>query len=125
MPHNQPLLIVEDDFLISATIERTASKCGFVVVGKAVNLEQAVAVCEQEKPAFATMDIKLAGPENGLQVAAILEERFGVPSLFVSAFDDDREIALKDLRHPLGWLSKPFTGSALSRALEDAALRLA
>lgn len=119
------LMIVEDEYLIAASIKIAAEKAGLKVVGIAPQMDLALKLCGETKPHFSTMDLNLAGPETGIETATALARQFGVPSLFVSAYSDDREKALAVRPPSLGWLDKPFVMRDIQQELEKCVEKLA
>ena len=68
------------------------------------------------------MDVRLAGPRDGIQAAAEIFDRFGVRSIFVSAFSDPTTRARADQAKPIAWLAKPVAVQKLVTTV-NAALR--
>lgn len=128
MQHEQPdklkLLIIEDDFLIAHSIQLAAQKLGIEVIGKAAKFEDAIAICEQRKPSFATMDVQLGSKTSGFDVARILEKKFDIPSLFISAYEADGSETCDLPQTCLGWIEKPFSAGQLKQRLLDVSVRL-
>jgi two-component system, response regulator PdtaR len=118
------ILIVDDDFFITMESEMTLREAGFVVVGTAATAEDAVRLAEQHRPDLVLMDIRLAGPRDGVAAACELRESFGIPSLYVTAHSDPQTRARGDRAQPLGWLEKPFSGPRLLQAVKAALKRL-
>lgn len=114
------IVIVEDEYLIAASIKIAAERAGFKVLGIAADMTSALKLCEETSPLFATMDLNLAGDSNGVEVAQELEMRFSVPSLFVSAYSEDRSEVTGSLKSSLGWVDKPFVTRVLQEHLETA-----
>jgi CheY-like chemotaxis protein len=66
------LMVVEDDVLIRSAAADYLRGCGFVVV-EAVDVPQAVSLLEADKSVeLVFADIKLPGPQNGLDLVNIL-----------------------------------------------------
>jgi hypothetical protein len=63
------------------------------------------------------MDIKLPGERDGISGAIELYDRFGIRSIFVSAYKDDELLARARPAQPLGWVRKPVSAQALRAAL--------
>ena len=115
------VLIVEDEFLVALSIEEVAREANMAVVGVALNTEQALEICEHEQPDFVTMDIRLKDDENGMELAELLEKRYGLRSLFISAYVAEASGAPKRNIRPLGWVRKPFSPRELLAELQRAA----
>jgi DNA-binding NarL/FixJ family response regulator len=103
------LLIVEDDFLAAVELEDGLKEAGFDVVGLAASASEAVRLAECMRPALVIMDIRLAGGSDGIDAAAEIFNRFGIRSIFASAFHDPATRARAEAAAPLGWLPKPYS----------------
>ena len=109
------ILIVEDEFLIALELENRLLEAGFKVVGIAVTAREAVHLTASERPDLAIMDIRLAGPEDGVDAAVELFATFGVRSIFASAHSDLETRRRASSASPVGWLQKPYPADALIR----------
>ena len=114
------ILIVEDDFLVSADMEAELSGAGFAIVGIATSAEQAVALALAEEPHLVVMDIKLDGVRDGVEAALEIFKAKGIRSLFASAYQDAETRSRAQPSAPLGWLAKPYTMVALVAAVRAA-----
>jgi DNA-binding NarL/FixJ family response regulator len=120
-PSRGHVLIVEDDFFVAIDAEHALSFAGFTVVGTAATAEDAVLMAEAERPDIVLMDIRLAGLRDGIDAAAEILSRFGIPSLFVTAHSDPATRARGDsAAAPLGWLIKPYLRNELAAAVTAA-----
>jgi two-component system, response regulator PdtaR len=103
------VLVVDDEWLISAQIEQILTTAGFEIVGTAYDAASAIALADRERPDLVLMDIRLQGAVDGIDAAREIADRFGIRSLFVSAHTDQGTIARTLAARPVGWLPKPFT----------------
>ena len=112
-PARLRLLVLEDEALVSMLIEDQLIELGFVVVGPAATVKQALALCAMEPVDGALLDVNLGGGQRSDPVADYLE-RQNVPFLFVTGYGPagldprfaDRAVlqkpfALPDLRREL------------------------
>jgi CheY-like chemotaxis protein len=111
------VLIVEDEFFISLDMQNLLHGLGHTVVGIAVSADQAVQIAQREQPDVALVDIRLVGPRDGIDAAEEMFDRFGVPSLFVTANTDPHTRARAHALQPLGFLEKPVTIDRLRAGL--------
>jgi two-component system, response regulator PdtaR len=116
------ILIVEDDYLVALQFENALTEAGYDVVDIASTAAEAVQMVPDHQPELVLMDIRLAGPRDGIDAAAEIFDRFGVRSIFVSAFTDPATQARAQPARPLAWLSKPVSDHKLVAAV-DTALR--
>jgi two-component system, response regulator PdtaR len=122
-PSRRRILIVEDDYLVALQFENALTEAGYEVVDIASTAEEAVQLVPDHQPELVLMDVRLAGPRDGIQAAAEILDRFGVRSIFVSAFSDATTRARADRANPIAWLAKPVADrklvSTVNTALRD------
>jgi DNA-binding NarL/FixJ family response regulator len=116
------ILIVEDDYLVALQFENALTEAGYDVVDIASTAAEAVQMVPDHQPELVLMDIRLAGPRDGIDAAAEIFDRFGIRSIFVSAFTDPATQTRAQPARPLAWLSKPVSDHKLVAAV-DTALR--
>lgn len=107
------ILIVEDDFLVATQAEIALSAAGFAVVGVAASAEEAIQLATMQRPALAVMDIRLAGPRDGIEAAHELFRSMAIRCLFATAHYDADTRRRAEPARPLGWLQKPYTPLSL------------
>jgi two-component system, response regulator PdtaR len=110
-------MIVEDEFFISLHTKTLLQALGHVVVGIAVSADEAARIAEREHPDVALMDIRLVGARDGIAAAEEIFNRFGVPSIFVTANTDPQTRGRAQAVQPLGFLEKPLTEERLKIGL--------
>ncbi|WP_222184602.1 response regulator [Geminicoccus harenae] len=113
------VLIVEDNWLVAIEMEAALSEAGYEVVGLAMSADQAVRLCGSERPAVVLMDIRLQGRLDGVSAAVEILQRYGIHSIFVTAYGDPETRARAEAAQPLGWILKPMVWSELGRRLEQ------
>ena len=106
-------MIVEDEFFISLDMQTLLQALGHVVVAVAVSADDAVRIAQREQPDVALMDIRLVGTRDGIDAAEEIFNRFGVPSLFVTANTDPQTRGRAQAVQPLGFLEKPVNAQRL------------
>ena len=108
------ILIVEDEFLIADSIARNLLKRNHVVAGKAISYDQAVAIYKQEHPDLALIDIRLSGPQTGIDVARFLSSQpRPIPFIYLTSQSDPATVDLAKDTYPSGFLSKPIQMDSL------------
>jgi len=118
------ILIVEDEALIASYIRQVLEESGFAVAGIASSGPEAISLASTSKPDLALVDIKLAGPMDGIEVAQLMQTRFKVRSIFLSGHSDPETTARAQAASPLGFLEKPFRPSQVFNALQQALERM-
>jgi CheY-like chemotaxis protein len=73
------VLIVEDEQIVAADLERTLRRLGYQVVGLAASGQAAVEQAQQTQPDLVLMDIKLRGALDGVAAAAQIQATAQVP----------------------------------------------
>ncbi|HEX7967345.1 MAG TPA: response regulator [Stellaceae bacterium] len=117
------ILIVEDEALVASYIQEVLEESGFIIAGVASTGPEAMSLASASPPDLALVDIKLAGPMDGIEVAQLMRSQFNVHSIFLSGVCDPETMERARSATPLGFLEKPFRPSqvfnALQRALND------
>jgi CheY-like chemotaxis protein len=106
-------VVVEDEFIIALELEMLLADLGIEVVGSANTGEKALALAAEMRPDFLTMDIKLPGERDGISTAVEVFRRYGIRSIFVSAYKDAELFERAQAAKPLGWVRKPVSLGAL------------
>jgi CheY-like chemotaxis protein len=114
------ILIVEDEPIIALEIEDRLLTLGFEVCGTTSSGEKAIILAGETAPDVILMDIKLRGEMNGIEAADIIYERFKIPSIFLTAFMDERSANEKNGIDKLEYLLKPVVEEELKKAIEKA-----
>jgi DNA-binding NarL/FixJ family response regulator len=114
------VLIVEDDFLVSADMEAELMDAGFTVVGIATSAKEAIELATDAEPHLVIMDIRLDGPSDGVEAALEIFKSKGIRSLFASAYHDAETRRRAEPCAPLGWVAKPYPMNALVAAVRAA-----
>ena len=121
--HPARILLVEDEAVIAMATEGQLQSLGHTVVGCAATGDEAEAIADAERPDLALMDINIRGNRSGVEVAASLMERFGIPSIFVTAYSDEQTVAAAAQSMPLGYLVKPYEDREIAAAIQVARYR--
>jgi DNA-binding NarL/FixJ family response regulator len=111
------ILVVEDEYLLSAMIEDALVQAGHEVVGVARSASEAIEIALSRRPALVIMDIRLHGPRDGIDAAIEILQHTGVRSLFASAHADDGTRRRAAAARPHGWVAKPYRADDLLRAV--------
>lgn len=114
----QRVLVVEDNPILAMEIEAVVSDMGHLVCGTAANEREALQLLADERPTLALLDVRLAGGDSGVSIARQLRQDRSLRTIFVTAYDDDLEMA--EARHLGQLVRKPFTGEAIRAAISRA-----
>ncbi len=112
------ILIVEDERLIAKDIQQALMGFGYDAFGIATSAEEAIAKVTERRPDLVLMDIRIKGYRDGIETAAILRERFGIPVVYLTAHADETTLQRAKQTEPLGYLMKPVTAAELRSTVE-------
>ena len=113
------ILIVEDEAITAEDLRIELQKMGYEVCALAPTGEKAIEIAEKERPDVALMDIRLRGDMNGFVVAGKIKSRFGIPSIYMSGYAEEKIKAEATVKNPFGVLSKPVNGDELKEAISS------
>jgi DNA-binding LytR/AlgR family response regulator len=125
MDNSIKILIVEDEMIIGAKISMLLTELGYEVTGILPRGEEALAHLQQNKPDIIILDIQLKGKMDGIEVAAMAEQHFQTPVIFLTANADDATFKRAKTTRPAAFISKPFKRLDLERAIELTISRMA
>jgi two-component system OmpR family response regulator len=110
-PASAPLLIVDDDEDMRASLNDILSQAGFEVMAAADGRQMAAALAQRE-PALVLLDLRLRG-EDGLTLARNLRAHSRVPLIMISGQSDETDRVLLLELAADDFLIKPFSGREL------------
>jgi DNA-binding LytR/AlgR family response regulator len=113
-PH---ILIVEDEPLIADNIAFILEDEGYKVVGKAIDVEEALELIENTKPGLILLDISLDGDEDGVELAHIINQKYQIPFIFITSHSDKLTINRVKKTNPCGFIVKPFKAAEVISTL--------
>ena len=114
------ILIVEDEAISVMTLEDSLHEMGYSVVGSAANAEDAIKMVEEFKPDLVLMDIHIQGDMDGIATAELINSRFHIPIIYLTAHSDDKTIERATKTMPYGYLIKPFRMKEMYSTIEIA-----
>ncbi|MBC7363719.1 MAG: HD domain-containing protein [Candidatus Aminicenantes bacterium] len=114
------ILIVEDENLVARDLYNMVRTMGYEVTAIAQNADEALKSVKEKKPDLALMDIVLKGNVDGISVASVLWEEYGIPVVYITSFADDLTFERAKLTEPFGYLIKPFEERELELTIETA-----
>ncbi len=117
------IMVVDDEVIISAQLERRLSLMGYSVVGRANSGERSVSMARNLRPDLVLMDIVMPGRIDGIEAAGRILDETGIPVIFVTAYADDQYLARAKQVQPYGYILKPFHEKEVRAAIEIALSR--
>lgn len=112
------VLIVEDEPLIAENIAMYLNNHDYEVAGIAYDYEEAIEILERERPDIALLDINLEGNRDGIDLGKYIQDKLGIPFVFLSSYSDKSTLDRAKQVKPSGYLVKPFHEKSLMTTLE-------
>jgi hypothetical protein len=114
------ILIVEDEGLIAADIQKRLQRLGYAVPGVARSGEEALQIVRSGPFDLVLMDIRLRGEMDGIATAGALKTACDTPIVYITAHADQETIRRAKLTEPFGYILKPIGDGDLRSAVEIA-----
>ncbi len=107
-PRSARVLVVEDEALIADEIADRLRRRSYEVVGIADTGHDAVRQACVTRPDLILMDIRLKGAIDGIETAALVQEKIDVPIVFLTAHSDESTLARAREAAPYSYILKPL-----------------
>jgi len=121
------VVVVDDSALMRNIVTRSLTRAGVDVVGSARDGDEALVVCERERPDAMTLDLTMPGLD-GLGVLRALRERTdtNIPVVVVSAFSAAHGARAVDAlaEGAFDLVSKPTAGEGLDAFIENLGVKV-
>jgi PAS domain S-box-containing protein len=114
------ILVVEDDAEIMREIQACCGALQYVVVGTAASGAEAVELARKTQCDVVLMDVDVGGDMGAGEAAGVIQQQFGIPVVYLGAYEDDRTVEGGTDGDPFGWVLKPFDRRDLHVAIEVA-----
>lgn len=102
------IMIVEDEGLIAQDLKRRLEQVGYKVPLVADTAVGALLGVEHLRPDLVLMDIRIRGPQDGIETADQIRRRFHIPVMYVTAHADRETLERARISEPFGYIVKPF-----------------
>ena len=112
------ILIVEDERIVAMDLQQTLQELGYDVPAIASSADDALHRAAERRPDLVLMDIRINGPRDGIETAALLKAQFDVPVVYLTAHADDGTLERAKHTEPHGYLLKPVKAAELRSVLE-------
>ena len=117
------IMVVDDEVIISAHLERRLKYMGYDVVGRANSGERSVDMAKCLRPDLILMDIVMPGAMDGIDAAGKIRDLMDIPVIFMTAYADDHYVSRAKQVEPYGYILKPFQEDQVRVAIEVALSR--
>ncbi len=120
MKNNATILIAEDEKIIAKDIMLTLENLGYDVLGAVDSATSIINKAQELRPNLILMDIMLNGDLTGIDAANIIQKKFDIPVVFLTALADDSTLQKAKVSDAFGYILKPFDEKTLRSAIEMA-----
>lgn len=118
------ILVIEDERIVARELQQTLISMGYEVPVTVASADEALRVAAELSPDLAIMDIRIAGPADGVHTANELRRVHDLPVVFLTAYSDEATLDRAMVSEPFGYLIKPVSDTELRSAVEVALQRL-
>ncbi|WP_297335451.1 ATP-binding protein [Algoriphagus sp.] len=112
------VLIVEDDSVSALLLKRALEKNNHQIIGIADSGEMALQILEEDPAEIVMMDINLSGELDGIKTTEIINEKFDIPVVYLSASSDAETLNKVVGTNPSAYVIKPFNIRELNMVIE-------
>jgi hypothetical protein len=112
------ILIVEDDSVSALLLQRALEKNPHQIIGIADTGEKALDILEENLVDIVMMDINLAGELDGIKTTEIINEKYDIPVVYLSASSDAETLNKVVGTNPSAYVIKPFNIRELNMVIE-------
>lgn len=114
------ILLVEDDPIIAEHLCQLLEFEGAKVIGRAHNGLRALDLLHTYTPEFVICDIHLGTGMSGTDVAEVIHQKYDIPYIFLTSFDDEGTMEQAQQHSPYGYIVKPFHDRTLISTIKIA-----
>lgn len=114
------VLVVDDEFLIAELLVTMVEDMGLTVCGSAATAAEAKSLASEHRPELVLMDVRLRGPEDGIDAARHIHHTVGSRVIFITGSREPETVARIERDQPAGVLFKPITFEQLRQAVTRA-----
>jgi DNA-binding NarL/FixJ family response regulator len=114
------VLIVEDEPLIAEHIATYLDNSDFEVSAISYDWDDAAAQLKDNTPDVVVLDINLEEEKDGIQLAKLINEKYHLPFLFLTAHSDKNTLQKAKEVNPGGYIVKPYNERTIAASIEIA-----
>lgn len=117
---NEKILVVEDEELIGQDIKILLEDLGYEVPYLVPSGEEAISRAGEIRADLVLMDIMLEGEIDGIEAAHKINDQYGIPIIFLTAYRNEEILERAKLTEPYAYIVKPFEERELRTNVEIA-----
>ncbi len=117
---HERIVVVEDEAIVALDLKGKLEGFGYEVCRVVDTGEDAMRAAEELRPDLVLMDIRLAGPVDGVEAAAWIGEQLRIPVIFLTAHSDDTTLLRAKAAEPADYMLKPVGEQELHVKLDMA-----
>ncbi|NMF57283.1 GGDEF domain-containing response regulator [Pseudanabaena yagii] len=115
---NEKILIVEDELLIARDLSQKLKGIGYQIVAIVSSGQAALDVIDKNPPDLVLMDIVIKGDRDGIDTTQVINEKFGIPVIYITAYADDATLDRAEKSGAYGYILKPFNDRELHASIK-------
>lgn len=113
------IAVVEDEGIVAMDISKCLTNIGYEIAFVSDSGEKVLEMLEHTNADLILMDVELKGSMDGLETALIVKEKYNIPVVFLTAFEDDATMAKIGELSSYGFLVKPFEDEQLKSKVDS------
>jgi two-component system, LytTR family, response regulator LytT len=117
---NIKVLLVEDEAIIAERLYADLTDFGYQVAEPCLKPDQAIEALENELFDLVLLDINLKDAINGIDLGKLINEKYSIPFIFITANTDELTMREAAKVKPSGFLSKPIQLQSLIGTIQIA-----
>lgn len=110
--------IVDDELIIAEKTRKILVTAGYEACEPVPSYAEALVMVEEEQPDILLLDINLNDKKDGIDLAEKINEKFKLPFIFLTAYNDKATIDRAKKVRPNAYLIKPYNKDELFAAIE-------
>ncbi len=111
------IVIVEDEYSIAMDMEMRLENMGHHVVGIACHYQELLPLLMEEEIDIVLLDINLNADKDGIEIAKLIDTKFELPVVFITAYTDEETFNQAIEVKPAGFITKPYKDADLRNTI--------
>ncbi|ERM82821.1 histidine kinase [Rhodonellum psychrophilum GCM71 = DSM 17998] len=112
------ILITEDDHVSALLLKKALEKNNHQIIGISDSGDRALEILAENPADIVMMDINLAGELDGIKTTEIINEKYDIPVVYLSASSDAETLTKVVGTNPSAYVIKPFNIRELNMVIE-------